>query len=237
MSQRCAAGVPDENCRVPVQQQATPCALPVPVRFTHAQDPGTAQQPHVREVVVQTHHAPVPLCEHARRRRECSQCEPETCYAGKYRNRLHKALRNDLAVGTVARSNKSFQTPHGYHAVKSHIFKKMELYNASLRGQPDLPRMTFHTVVLDHIKPVFVCIRDGEARDIINHYTNLQPLFREDNMQKSHRWSVDDEIYWRENILMKPEFLALYVPATQPSVQVCGTLHPARAQDSRDAFT
>jgi len=174
-------------------------------------------------VVFQTLHTRVPLCEHGRRRRECSQCEPETCYAGKYRNRLQKALRKDLAAGTdptetVARSNKSFQTPHAYHAVKIHIHSKMELYNESLRGQPELPRMTFDTVVLDHIKPVAVCIRDGEAREIINHYTNLQPLFREDNMQKSHRWSVDDEIYWRENILLKPEFLALYMPATQPNI-------------------
>jgi hypothetical protein len=154
------------------------------------------------------------MCEHARRRRQCSICDPENCYAGKYRNRLQKALRAESCTA-AAGSTKSFGVPRAYLAVKSHIQKKMDLYNASVREQPDLPRMTFHTVVLDHIKPVFVCIRDNDPRDTINHYTNLQPLFQEDNLHKSHWWSQDDEFYWKKHILRQPEFLSLYMPVAQ----------------------
>jgi hypothetical protein len=74
------------------------------------------------------------------------------------------------------------------------------------------PNMTWDNIHLDHIKPV-------NAFDLNNHdyflnccnYTNFQPLFAEDNLIKSCKWSDEDELFWSENIKDK-EYLDLYIP-------------------------
>jgi hypothetical protein len=35
------------------------------------------------------------------------------------------------------------------------------------------------------------------------HYTNHQPLFADANLHKSNKWSKEEELYWRENIIDK----------------------------------
>lgn len=62
----------------------------------------------------------------------------------------------------------------------------------------------------DHIKPVSsfnLLTKDGELNEKEMrrcwHYTNHQPLFADENLSKSNKWTKEDEINWRENIIDK----------------------------------
>lgn len=57
---------------------------------------------------------------------------------------------------------------------------------------------------IDHIKPVskFNLKEEKELKQCC-HYTNLQPLLEKDNLSKSNKWSEEDEINWRNNIIQK----------------------------------
>ena len=35
------------------------------------------------------------------------------------------------------------------------------------------------------------------------HYSNLQPLFIIDNLEKHNKWTEEDELFWNENIIYK----------------------------------
>ena len=150
------------------------------------------------------------ICVHSRRRRQCMQCDPENCYAGKYRNWLKRALRK--ASTASERKSKHLHLTYSFECLKMHIQTKIDAYNLPLLQLERATNMTFDNIVLDHIKPVFACIRDGDARDTTNHYTNIQPLFHADNKRKSHHWSSDDQDYWTNNIIFKPAFSAIYMP-------------------------
>jgi len=150
------------------------------------------------------------ICQHSRRYKECSKCDPENCYAGKYRKCLKRALREDSSL--AEQHCRHLHLSYSFKCFQMHMQSKMDAYNVTLQDIPCSPHMTFENTAIDHIKPVFMCIRDGDDRNTINHYTNIQPLFLLDNLQKSHFWSSDDEIYWRNNIIFKPDFTAIYMP-------------------------
>ena len=61
--------------------------------------------------------------------------------------------------------------------------------------------MTFENIEYDHIKPISVFDLENEEEFMICcHYTNIQPLLATDNHKKSNKWSVEDEVFWNENI-------------------------------------
>jgi hypothetical protein len=74
------------------------------------------------------------------------------------------------------------------------------------------PNMTWNNIHLDHIKPVNAFDLNNHD-DFLNccHYTNFQPLFAEDNLNKSCKWTDEDELFWNENIKDK-EYMELYIP-------------------------
>jgi hypothetical protein len=75
--------------------------------------------------------------------------------------------------------------------------------------------MTFENIHYDHIKPVSRFDLDNEEELLqCCHFTNLQPLLAEDNLTKLNKWTAEDEAYWNENIIYKPEFQVIYYVKT-----------------------
>jgi hypothetical protein len=71
--------------------------------------------------------------------------------------------------------------------------------------------MTFDNIHIDHIKPVskFDLSNPDEFLKCC-HYTNLQPLFITDNLEKNNKWNDENELFWNENIIFK-EYPHLYL--------------------------
>jgi len=64
--------------------------------------------------------------------------------------------------------------------------------------------MNFENIHMDHIKPISKFnLEDHDEFLKCCHYSNLQPLLSTDNMNKSSKWTDDDEIFWNENIIYK----------------------------------
>ena len=62
--------------------------------------------------------------------------------------------------------------------------------------------MTFDNIHIDHIKPCSKFdLTKEEEKEKCFHYTNLQPLFVKDNLEKANKWCNEDEINLRENII------------------------------------
>lgn len=71
--------------------------------------------------------------------------------------------------------------------------------------------MTVANTDCDHIKATSLA-KTPEELAALMHFTNLQPLFHDDNMHKGSRWSPPDDEFWAANIFHKPDFLALFMP-------------------------
>ena len=72
--------------------------------------------------------------------------------------------------------------------------------------------MTFDNIHLDHIKPVTAFdLEDPDELLKCCHYSNFQPLLVCDNLQKSNKWSEEDNIFWNENIIYK-DYTKIYLP-------------------------
>ena len=71
--------------------------------------------------------------------------------------------------------------------------------------------MAADNIHYDHIKPVsrFNLEDDAEMLECC-HFTNLQPLLAKDNLEKHNKWTDADEVFWRENIIYKPAYTAIY---------------------------
>jgi len=109
---------------------------------------------------------------------------------------------------------KSFET------VTDHIQKKMDCYNSHQMGKE---QMSFANIELDHIKPV-----NSFALDL-SHYTNVQPLLKEANGQKSAKWTDVDELFWRTNIQHQPDFTCTYI-GSSVGASACIPPHPQPKQ-------
>jgi hypothetical protein len=71
--------------------------------------------------------------------------------------------------------------------------------------------MTFENIHYDHIKPVSRFNLDNEEELLkCCNFTNLQPLLAVDNLTKNNKWTAENEAYWNENIIYKPEFQVIY---------------------------
>ena len=72
--------------------------------------------------------------------------------------------------------------------------------------------MDFTNIHIDHIKPVNAFNLDEEEEFLsCCHYTNLQPLLVDDNLNKRDKWSEKDDLFWNENIKDK-EYYDIYLP-------------------------
>ena len=71
--------------------------------------------------------------------------------------------------------------------------------------------MTFDNIHIDHIKPVSrFNLEDEEEILKCCHFTNLQPLLCKDNLELNNKWTEENELFWKEHIIYKPDFDKLY---------------------------
>ncbi len=75
-----------------------------------------------------------------------------------------------------------------------------------------VPGMNWDNIHLDHIKPVVAFnLEDHEQFLDCCHYSNFQPLFAIDNLEKNGKWNDEAEAFWREHIRIQ-EYTEIYNP-------------------------
>ena len=89
-----------------------------------------------------------------------------------------------------------------YGFVKNKKFKTMELLGCSIKKlwehleskfQPGMTKENHGKWHIDHIKPcISFDLTDPEQQKICFHYTNLQPLWAEDNLKKGAKYDKDE---------------------------------------------
>jgi hypothetical protein len=87
--------------------------------------------------------------------------------------------------------------------------QKMKSYNELFENNENI--MTWYNTHMDHIKPIsrFNLDDENEFLDCC-HYSNLQPLLVNDNLEKHNKWTDENEKFWQEHIKNK-EYKKVYL--------------------------
>jgi len=128
----------------------------------------------------------VPYCEHKRVLYTCADCNPAT-------NIVHRQ------IGRIISVLEDLGIPQKMSILEYIGCSPDELWDHIKTSMK--PGMTLENIHIDHIKPVSrFNLRNEEQFRQCFHFSNLQPLFKEDNIKKGNKWSDKDEKNWRENI-------------------------------------
>lgn len=144
------------------------------------------------------------ICPHDKQKKACKECKPQLYLINLQRRAIYRCLKSS----NLEKTKPSIE----YLGCSAEYFieyfkKKMDLFN-----QFSEIEMTWNNIHIDHIKPVSLFNLDDEDEFLsCCHYTNLQPLLAEINLNKSDKWSEKDEIFWNENIKDK-EYIDIYLP-------------------------
>ena len=136
------------------------------------------------------------ICEHNRRRCLCQICNFNLYLI----NLQRKHIKRCFQYTSLKKSKSSIEyLGCDINAFISHMEKKL------------IDDMTWDNIHIDHIKPVSRFNLDLEEEfNKCCHYTNLQPLLAKDNMNKSNKWTNENDKYWNENIIYK-EYDKIYL--------------------------
>ena len=137
------------------------------------------------------------FCEHEKRKSVCKICSPLLYIVALQRSNIWRVMkRTDLSKTKPSIEYLGCSAEYFQNYVKSKF----------------VDEMTFDNIHYDHIKPISKFNLDVEE-ELLNccHYTNFQPLLVTTNLEKSNKWSNDDEIFWTKNIRGK-EYIPLYLP-------------------------
>ena len=144
------------------------------------------------------------ICEHNRERLQCRKCNLALCLINLQRNHIRKCFN----ISNLEKTNPSIS----YLGCDMKYFmeyfqKKMDLFNKYTEIE-----MTWDNIHIDHIKPISSFNLDDED-EFLNccHYSNMQPLLCEINLNKSCKWTDKNEEFWLNNIKGK-EYMDLYIP-------------------------
>lgn len=138
------------------------------------------------------------FCTHNKRKKRCSECNPFVYLADLQRSNLNGIIKQQINLEKTKRSIEYLGCSLKYF--KEYIKSKM------------VEDMNFDNIHLDHIKPISKFhLSNIDALLDCCHYTNFQPLFAKENMEKGNTWNEIDEIFWNENIKGK-EYIPLYIP-------------------------
>ena len=72
--------------------------------------------------------------------------------------------------------------------------------------------MNWNNIEIDHIKPIATIGKGDPIDESLLHFTNLQPLLKKDNRDKSAKWSAADDAFWTKSITMHAEYVDIYIP-------------------------
>ena len=144
------------------------------------------------------------ICEHNKRKWQCKECEPELRLINLQRNHIRKCFN----ISNLEKKNPSIEyLGCDIKYFMEYFQKKMDLFNKFSEIE-----MTWDNIHIDHIKPVSSFKIDDED-EFLNccHYTNMQPLLCQINLNKSDKWTEKNEEFWLNNIQGK-EYIDLYLP-------------------------
>ena len=135
-------------------------------------------------------------CEHGDFRYRCKECSPQMVIV----NLIRKQVRRCFNCSTLEKINHSIEyLGCDVDTLRIHIKSKMTAV------------MTLDNIHYDHIKPVSRFDLDDEDEFLkCCHFTNLQPLLAADNLRLKNTWTEENEVFWNEHILYKPDFKDLY---------------------------
>jgi len=136
------------------------------------------------------------ICEHQKRSSQCKICSPHNVII----NLIRCQVRRCFNISTLNKINHSIEyLGCDVETLKRHIQDKMT------------DQMTFDNIHYDHIKPVS-CFNLDDEEEFLKccHFTNLQPLLAKNNLELSNKWTDENEIFWNEHILYKPDYTDLY---------------------------
>lgn len=141
--------------------------------------------------------------QHGKHLRTCKNCSPQQALVSS----LRKSVRSALKRGGSAKkaSSLSYLGAQSWDEVQFIILQKIKSYNQTHRIK--IKGMEFD---LDHIKPVKAF--GGKNMRACCHITNLQPIPRELNLQKRHKWNASAEAYWKQNIIFNYNYFEIFIP-------------------------
>ena len=150
------------------------------------------------------------FCQHGRLKRGCNACNPVGHLSTLMRARLIHGLKS---TGIEKRQKTVKYIGTSYADLKERLQKKMDLWNSTHDAES---HMTWNNVHVDHIKPIDCAKEDHPYHSPIEeltHFTNLQPLLKEDNLSKSAKWSSAADVHWRNNIYLNDKYDAIFMLA------------------------
>ena len=135
------------------------------------------------------------ICEHNRRKLQCKDCSLQTYLI----NLQRSSLRRLFEISNIQKIKHTIE----YLGCDSEYF--MDYIKCKMT-----PEMNFNNIHIDHIKPVSKFDLDNHDEFLkCCHFTNMQPLLATDNLEKSNKWTVENEKFWNENIIYK-EYMEIY---------------------------
>ena len=141
------------------------------------------------------------ICEHNKEKPKCSICSPQRYLVNVQRKSIYRLF------------NKSETLQKTTHSIE-YLGCSIEYFLEYIKSKMTV-EMTFQNIHIDHIKPVSLFDLNNEEEFLkCCHYTNIQPLLALDNMNKSNKWSEEDDDFWEDNICNK-EYNTIYMPNLQ----------------------
>ena len=138
------------------------------------------------------------ICEHNKEKPKCSICSPQRYLVNVQRKSIYRLF------------NKSETLQKTTHSIE-YLGCSIEYFLEYIKSKMTV-EMTFQNIHIDHIKPVSLFDLNNEEEFLkCCHYTNIQPLLALDNMNKSNKWSEEDDDFWEDNICNK-EYKTIYIP-------------------------
>jgi len=136
------------------------------------------------------------ICIHEKRKSQCKECSTQLVMIKLVRSQVYRTFKNS----NLKMINHSIEyLGCDTETLKEHFKNKMT------------DDMTFDNIHIDHIKPVSrFNLEDEEEILKCCQFTNLQPLLSKDNLELNNTWTEENELFWYEHIIYKPEFDKIY---------------------------
>jgi len=144
------------------------------------------------------------ICIHDKEKRRCKECNLQLYLIHLQRMAIYRCIKSSKLEKTKP-SIEYLGCSAEYF--KEYLKKKMDNFN-----QFSEIEMTWDNIHIDHIKPInSFNLDDVDEFLTCCHYTNLQPLLAEVNLNKNCKWSDEDNAFWNEKIKDK-EYYDIYIP-------------------------
>jgi len=163
------------------------------------------------------------ICQHDKIKSRCRECGGSSfCEHDKIKStcrecnfKLYLVNLQRVSIKRCLKQSKLHKSKHSIEYLGctveefiEHFKKKMDNFNLYSEVE-----MIWENIHIDHIKPVSSFNLDDEDEFLsCCNYTNLQPLIGVDNLNKSCKWSDDNEKYWVENIKDNEKYCDIYMP-------------------------